>query len=775
MRHPARRGRRVLALAVTTACAVMAITSGAAASPGAAAKDWDGDGVLAPSDCAPLDPAVHPGAPDKPDMAFEDTNCDGIDGDVNKAIFVDGGAGLDTRSGVKDFPKKTIAAAIVAAKAAAKDVYVASGTYSESLTLDTNVSIYGGYTPTFSVRTTAEPTTVTGAPHAALADGKTGISLQLLSLVGGSVTTVTGGSSYGLRVLNGAKVQLERVTATGGAAGPGATGGGGATGLAGGDGSTGTNGACGGASGTGPAGGTGANAGGKGGNGGGAGGDGIKGGDGGPFGSIGTGGGFGGGATGSGNRTGGDGTRGNAGNAGPTGNNGTVPLFTLDAATTNWNGNNGNAGNPGGSGTGGGGGGGGGGASITAIAYSAGGGAGGSGGAGGGGGEGGKAGGAGGGSFGVYVYNALVVARNSTLRGGAGGSGGDGGRGGDPGAPGDGGAAGSGASGGVGTGCGDGLAFNAKGGAGGKGGDGGKGGTGGAGSGGTGGPSAGVFRGGLGSFYSQRNTTQAGGPGGTGGRVGAGNGPVSPTGMTGGLLQATGIGSAAGDFDNDGVTDPLDDCPTVTAAGTTNGCPARPAKLVDTDQDGTPDTDAQGNPADKCPAVAPAPGTDADDDGCADPMATPTPTPTPTVVATPIQPSSGNNTPPTSAGTAPAAVEQVVITLSYFADAGAKASRFKSLKIRNVPLGATATVTCKGAGCPSGLKGKGFTKTNAFGAIDLKQFIKKPLKAGVTITVIVSKPNAISAVKILKVRKAKAPSITTRCIRPGTTQQVACA
>lgn len=233
-----------------------ATTSGAAASSAAAVKDWDGDGVLAPSDCAPLDPAVHPGATDKPDMAFEDANCDGIDGDAGKAIFVDGGAGLDTRSGTKDFPKKTIAAAIVAAKAAGKDVYVASGTYSESLVLDTNVSIYGGYTPTFSVRTTVEPTTVTGRPHAALADGKTGISLQQLSLVGGAAGT--GGSSFGLRVLNGAKVQLERVIVTGGSAGAGAIGGVGATGSTGGNGSTGTNGACGGGSGTGPAGGTGA-------------------------------------------------------------------------------------------------------------------------------------------------------------------------------------------------------------------------------------------------------------------------------------------------------------------------------------------------------------------------------------------------------------------------------------------------------------------------------------------------------------------------------------
>jgi hypothetical protein len=46
---------------------------------------------------------------------------------------------------------------------------------------------------------------------------------------------------------------------------------------------------------------------------------------------------------------------------------------------------------------------------------------------------------------------------------------------------------------------------------------------------------------------------------------------------------------------------------------------------------------------------------------------------------------------------------------------------------------------------------------------------------GITITVVVSQPNAISAVKILKVRKSRAPSITTRCIPPGSAKPVACA
>ena len=100
---------------------------------GYAAPDYDGDGFTT-DDCAPLDPAVHPGVADKPDLSFEDTNCDGIDGDLGKAIFVSKlGVQDDSGTGTKDNPLYTIDAGVIKAKAANpdKDVYVAGGTYTE--------------------------------------------------------------------------------------------------------------------------------------------------------------------------------------------------------------------------------------------------------------------------------------------------------------------------------------------------------------------------------------------------------------------------------------------------------------------------------------------------------------------------------------------------------------------------------------------------------------------------------------------------------------------
>jgi hypothetical protein len=129
---------------------------------------------------------------------------------------------------------------------------------------------------------------------------------------------------------------------------------------------------------------------------------------------------------------------------------------------------------------------------------------------------------------------------------------------------------------------------------------------------------------------------------------------------------------------------------------------------------------------------------------------------------------------PAAATPAASAPERIVVTLAFFATAKRGSTKFTQLQVKNVPLGATVNATCKGKGCPAGLKRKGFTKRNAFGTVSLARFIKKPLRAGVKITVTVSKPNAINAVKVLTVRPAKKPSITTRCLPPGAKTAVAC-
>jgi hypothetical protein len=87
--------------------------------------------------------------PDPPDDGFEDTNCDGIDGDAVVAVFVaapvDGGD--DLNPGTMEAPMATLQKAMdkaswVAGKSA---VYVSEGVYKGTIRLNSGVSVHGGY------------------------------------------------------------------------------------------------------------------------------------------------------------------------------------------------------------------------------------------------------------------------------------------------------------------------------------------------------------------------------------------------------------------------------------------------------------------------------------------------------------------------------------------------------------------------------------------------------------------------------------------------------
>jgi hypothetical protein len=90
------------------------------------------------------------GEVDKPDMEGLDTNCDGIDGDAEHAIFVTpSGMDIGNQTGNMEHPVKTLAKAIslAAAKEPKWDVYVAQGIYEEQVALVDGVSLYGGFNP----------------------------------------------------------------------------------------------------------------------------------------------------------------------------------------------------------------------------------------------------------------------------------------------------------------------------------------------------------------------------------------------------------------------------------------------------------------------------------------------------------------------------------------------------------------------------------------------------------------------------------------------------
>jgi hypothetical protein len=477
--------------------------------PPAAPLDADGDGTPDAADCAPRNAAVHPGAPDVPDLDFVDSNCDRIDGNESDAIFVAPG-GLDTNPGTKADPKRELQAALAAASAGKKrQVLVAFGGYGQ-VKLVSGISIYGGYDPASWQRRDRFPdglTVVRGSPHGVLADGAKDVVLQHLRVSGVAVEDAPSArSAYGIRAVNGSDLTLQRVAVAPGAGAAGSSGADGRRGLPGGDGGAGEPGSCdgettrrGGAGGTSPVGRTGG-----------------QGGRGSPGDIViesapAGGGGAGGTPGGAGGRDGNPGTPGASGRNGANGATGSPGAGGASSGDpqASWLGRAGGAGGAGAHGNGGGGGGGGG--AQQAVSVNNGDGNGGGGGGGGGqGGTGGTGGGPGGGSFGIYLFNSKIIIHRSSITAANGGAGG---RGGDGGIPGAGGKAGRG-----------GRTCISEVGAGGNGGAGGAGGRGGGGGGGAGGPSVAIFRAGASTATTTESKLAVGtaGPGGGGGQSGPG-------------------------------------------------------------------------------------------------------------------------------------------------------------------------------------------------------------------------------------------------------------
>ncbi len=86
---------------------------------------------------------------DVPDLNYLDVNCDGIDGDIARAVFV-ATSGSPTNPGTMSQPLDSIQAGIaLAAVDPARDhVYVSEGVYLGMITLVDGVSVWGGYSAT---------------------------------------------------------------------------------------------------------------------------------------------------------------------------------------------------------------------------------------------------------------------------------------------------------------------------------------------------------------------------------------------------------------------------------------------------------------------------------------------------------------------------------------------------------------------------------------------------------------------------------------------------
>lgn len=520
-------------------------SDGSKCSMGCPVGFYDIDGDPLTGECGCEYACTKKGTADPIDPAYTDDNCDGADGVVEKCVYVAAATGDDTKAGTRKDPMKTVAEAIKKAKTLGVDVCLSGETYTGLVTMESGVSVYGGFDekdPNFKFRRSKSATTtlqnagtVVYAPNIDAETHLEGLNISA------SAPTGIGNSTYGVRLGGGSAtfyVRYDVITTAGGTSGEdGVVGAKGDIGVKGGDGKPGKD--FSGLAGEPVASGCGAT--------GGAGGGGARGDAKGADGTAGTVGGAGTGGSGGGSCL----TSGSAGApggsvtmSGATGSPGGVSAVTgslgSDALYTPAIAPKGGDGSAGGSGGGGGGGGGrwksGAGSCIgTSDLRGGGGGAGGGGGCGGAGGGGGKG---GGGSFAITAAGGKLVVDGCDLTVGKGGKGGDGKAGGLGGTAAGGGAGGAGEAGSPIFG----VPVTGNAGGGGAGGAGAAGGAGGPGAGGAGGPSAcvGASSGAMVTFavgFSKNSCVNSGGgSGGLGGTIGGATGAAGPTGASGSSL-----------------------------------------------------------------------------------------------------------------------------------------------------------------------------------------------------------------------------------------------
>lgn len=229
-----------LALAVPNADAVCDTSVGAPqCGYQCKAGSFDVNGLSADGcECTPLSDVDWPGD-------GLDVNCDGIDGEVVGGVFV-AKDGSDDNPGTLQAPLLTLTAGLLLAQQEGRrDVYVATGVYSESLLLLDGVGLYGGYSSDFSKKNVLTfETAILGkaptlsSPAAVNAQGLGGPDaptptvLDGFSVFGANAANVAGANSYAIYIANcGPNLLIRDNTVFGGAGGNGAQGQEGSDGL----------------------------------------------------------------------------------------------------------------------------------------------------------------------------------------------------------------------------------------------------------------------------------------------------------------------------------------------------------------------------------------------------------------------------------------------------------------------------------------------------------------------------------------------------------------
>jgi hypothetical protein len=103
----------------------------------------------------------------------------------------------------------------------------------------------------------------------------------------------------------------------------------------------------------------------------------------------------------------------------------------------------------------------------------------------------------------------------------------------------------------------------------------------------------------------------------------------------------------------------------------------------------------------------------------------------------------------------PVKKKRIVVTLAYDYSTKGRYTRLRRLVVNRVPRGATVKATCK-----KGCSRKHYAKRNVRGGkLSLKKLVRKRLRAGTKIRVVVSQSGKLSATKTLRIRSGKRPVV----------------
>ncbi|MBN2496851.1 MAG: choice-of-anchor D domain-containing protein [Deltaproteobacteria bacterium] len=184
---------------------------------------WDLDGLDA-TGCEYH--CVYQGSSDEPDPAYIDRDCDGIDGEIDRAVFVSA-LGDDGHDGSMNYPVRSISRGLQVAVADSKDyLLVSAGTFNEASTLSlaNGKSIYGGYDPVSWQRSSGNVTRIVVSSSTAVSASGISSTTWLAQLEIEGANAAAGGSAYGVLAVSSSGLGLLDCTVEAGRGGDGSDG-----------------------------------------------------------------------------------------------------------------------------------------------------------------------------------------------------------------------------------------------------------------------------------------------------------------------------------------------------------------------------------------------------------------------------------------------------------------------------------------------------------------------------------------------------------------------